>query len=548
MVVAERRTEDRAGRERGRHAGHPDHVDVVGRLGERGGGHGVHARVPAADQCDGLSAPGLLDGGAGPLLLGAQPGLQDPGARPEQVADLVDVLVEPDECGGPAQSAVARGVSRSRRRDRARRPRAARARDAVRRRRWPSGVSVRPRRLPLGDEEFTAADERGRLGHGPGVPTAASGGVGGLGPRPSSTPRPGTSPRAPRARAAAATMPGSSGLASTWRLGEAARGQSRVPQRALHQIETSSTGTPLDAPTPTTRDGGRTSPRPRRVRPRGPSAERPACPACRTRAANGRGGQRPRHLTSSATGSPSSRARVTPATSPSTGRPRVSRPGMPTASVAVVTTGSAPSNAPRDRESSRRRRVRRPARRRTARPRRRNHSRVGRLVGQQGRDEPHDRARREEAHELLALRERPPHGVAHGPVVHPGAVRPGRGQPVACRRARRGGGDEADHWALLHGSRDSSRRGPVPPQQEDGIGRREPGHVARQRRQPGGLQQHPVAANPAPVSAARTAGTRSSAARATTTVRRARRAHISTIAGSSWPPRRRTRRRDRRAR
>ena len=41
-----------------------------------------------------------------------------------------------------------------------------------------------------------------------------------------------------------------------------------------------------------------------------------------------------------------------------------------------------------------------------------------------------------------------------------------------------------------------TRRGPRAPQQQDGIGRREPGHVPGQRREPGRLQQDAVAAEP----------------------------------------------------
>ena len=48
---------------------------------------------------------------------------------------------------------------------------------------------------------------------------------------------------------------------------------------------------------------------------------------------------------SSRTGSPSSMARLTAASAPSTGQPRVSSPGSPAASVAVLSTGSAPSTS-----------------------------------------------------------------------------------------------------------------------------------------------------------------------------------------------------------
>ena len=40
---------------------------------------------------------------------------------------------------------------------------------------------------------------------------------------------------------------------------------------------------------------------------------------------------------------------------------------------------------------------------------------------------------------------RPADGVPDGPVVHPGPRGPRRGEPVACSRPRRRGGDEADH-------------------------------------------------------------------------------------------------------
>jgi hypothetical protein len=116
--------------------------------------------------------------------------------------------------------------------------------------------------------------------------------------------------------------------------------------------------------------------------------------------------------------------------------------------------------------------------------------RVGPLVAQQRGDQPYDGSRGEEAHELLALRERGPDGVPDGTLVHARTVRPRGGQPVPRTRARRGGGNEADHEATP--SRYTGVRTRVSPQQKNGIGGREPGHVTRQRRQPGRLQQHPV--------------------------------------------------------
>ena len=111
---------------------------------------------------------------------------------------------------------------------------------------------------------------------------------------------------------------------------------------------------------------------------------------------------------SSRTGSPSSMARLTAASAPSTGQPSVSSPGSPAASVAVLSTGSAPSTSATRAASAfapdrlpgvaAEERDRVPGRLVHA-----DHGRVGALVGQQWRDQPDGRAGGQEADQRVAL-------------------------------------------------------------------------------------------------------------------------------------------------
>ena len=103
MVVPERRTEQRGGGERGGDPGY--RLDVhIGRCElQCRGRHGVHARVAGPDERDRVPLGRERHGGTGPLLLFSQPAVEDPGPRRQQVPDLVQVLVEPDDDGGPAQ-------------------------------------------------------------------------------------------------------------------------------------------------------------------------------------------------------------------------------------------------------------------------------------------------------------------------------------------------------------------------------------------------------------------------------------------------------------
>lgn len=174
-----------------------------------------------------------------------------------------------------------------------------------------------------------------------GVPTAASGAPDGFGTVidasrsgayvTSGTPR----------RCAAPTIPGSCAFASTVASAEMLSAESPASRRVSStRPRTSSRGAFLEAPTPTTSDGGRNTAS------RAPGSttrsvtRRTASPSAPTFPGSGGSG----HTASarSATGSPSSTARVTGATAPSTGHPRVSRPGTSAASVAVVTTGAQP--------------------------------------------------------------------------------------------------------------------------------------------------------------------------------------------------------------
>ena len=322
---------------------HPDHVDVVGRVHERGRRHRVPARVTAVDQCDRVPEPGLGHGRPGALLL-VGPRLQDPGTRDEQVADPVDVPVGPDEHRGPAELLPRAGRQRvqgagpDHREPPAPRP----AYDRAGRHRGARGRSA------LGDEEFTAAQQGRGLGHRRGTDSAegrARGvrhrdrrqllGAEGHHRHPEPFGRP---------ENAGLVGPGVDG----GELGDGLHGQPGVPERRFDEPEHLVHGDTAEAPTPTTREGGRR----RTSRSAGSTAlsltRIEYVPAAATRI--GGSGQAVSAL--STTGSPRSRARVTPATSPSTGKPSVSKPGGPKESATVLTSRSASGNSPTSRASS----------------------------------------------------------------------------------------------------------------------------------------------------------------------------------------------------
>ena len=265
VVVAERRAEQRPTAARAAVIpGTPTtSMSLAGVLQSRGWPSRTRPASPEPISATACPAGGLGDGGCGRAPPPSPRPLDEhPGARAEQVADLVEVLVEADDDGrAPQLGHGARGAAGRRRPARARRRRAGRGARAGRPPRWPSptcGLLHQQRRAPAGRRaeqrrglrrRSACRPRRGPPRWGCGTSTVASR-VGRLGHQ-----------RYRRARRRRFRMPASSALTSavarqrTARRVEAGLGQRPVAAAAA----TSAAGTPRLAPTPTTSDGGRST-------------------------------------------------------------------------------------------------------------------------------------------------------------------------------------------------------------------------------------------------------------------------------------------------
>ncbi len=382
-----------------------------------------------------MTLTGLRHGRAGPLLLRAEPGLQHPGAGAQQIADLVDVLVETHQHRGAPQFGLrARGEQIT---GAGSEPdhREAAARGT------PYDRAGRHRRLPLGDEELTAVPERRRLGDGRGADggEGMGGGVGDLDVREfRGGIRHQRHPEPPRGLDDAGLL----GLGVDG--GEMGHRTDRKPlQRAMDEIEDLLGQRPLRGPD--TDDQGR---RPQHDLPlTGLDGTIGQPDRVHTLLGDLQRGQRPHQLGLQRHGFTVQQ-----------------RPGDP-GDIALhgeaqgVQTGQPDGIGRRRHHGPRPQQLRHLAREfigAAAVPADQRHgeppalvdtddARVGPLVPEQRRDQTHHGPRSQEAHELLALRERGPYGVRHGTLVHARTVRPRRGQPVPRSRPRRGGGNQADH-------------------------------------------------------------------------------------------------------